>query len=126
MSQKIDDEISEKVMGWGKWEWRKHCYSLRSEEGYNWSNIEEKDFPIMPHYSQWHPSEFMDHAWNVVEKIRTMSPKVKEEFYVTLFSVKSRGVDINSGWNFLFECENAPLKICKAALHAIKFAENKK
>ncbi len=110
----IDREVAEKVMGW---RFQPHLgagtYNVAHDQ-IRWAN-------------DWSPSTRIDHAWEVVEKLRHRAPG--HDQYTLMWGFELTWHNEDGCWyaSFLDEGgegreaggETAPLAICKAALAAV-------
>jgi len=109
MSEKIDQEIAEKVMGWK---------SYYSKYGKEWCEPDSK-IPVVGIVkilaNDWHPSTSISDAWQVVEKMK------KNQYSFSLNYFYYNGKTQASFGHFHGElCVGDALAICKAALKAME------
>ena len=103
-NRKIDQLIAEKIMGWNA--------EKRTATTY-WAG-EQGEWRIK---HLWKPTENMEDAWDVVEKLR-------ENYWIQIDVGKEYVCDIGkygvTGSTIQIEANTAPLVICKASLKLIE------
>jgi len=103
----INKEIAEKVM---RWEWNEHLPGWYPHDG----TLGDTLFP-----SEWKPSERIEQAWMVVEKMisKKYEVRVSYDWFSRLWLVEFWDTDLNC---FDAVVKTASEAICKAALKCVE------
>lgn len=104
-NEEINRAIAEKVMGWILVSTRV-CDHWEDEKGVHRGL-----------YSDWYPTERIDHAWQVVEKLKT---KYKVMVGTMWEKEEDWWCELDDGQKIYANADTAPLAICLAALEAVK------
>jgi hypothetical protein len=102
-SQKIDDEVAQRVMGW---------ILYRSNVDGDWWRT-KGDGPTGWRYENWHPSEDIAAAWQVIEKMRSPDLRIDRQ--------GEWACTFGGDYRFVAFAKTAPLAICRAALIAARY-----
>lgn len=94
--RKMDTLVAEKVMGW-----------VRDDRGF-W--FDSEDPAMVTTYEDWKPSEEIESAWEVLEKMHEIGGRARMEFI---------GDTCNSQF-WLLSSGDAAFIICRAALRAVE------
>ena len=121
MSRQLDAEVAGKVMGWHV---ESVCYPHTDDWFDNWIDADGVGrYSVERSADQWLPSEFITHAFEVIERMRKLGYEVDIYSHEDLWTVTFKP-NFQAVYTYTHHAPSLQVAICKAALEALKSTSN--